>query len=81
VVKIAALCQARGIEFAPHCALSGPGQVAIIHLSAAQRSPPLLEWPFCDFAATIMAQPPYPNRAGSVCAMILGPCWIPILRS
>jgi hypothetical protein len=28
VLKIAALCEAHGIEFVPHCALFGPEQVA-----------------------------------------------------
>ncbi len=49
LLKIAAFCEAHGVEFAPHCALFGPGQVATIHLSAAQRGTPLLERLFCDF--------------------------------
>ncbi len=49
VLKIAAFCEAHGIEFSPHCALFGPGQAATIHLSAAQRGTPLLERLFCDF--------------------------------
>ena len=49
VLKIAAFCDAHGIEFAPHCALFGPGQVATIHLNAANRGTPLLERLFCDF--------------------------------
>ena len=28
LLKIAAICEAHGIEFVPHCALFGPGQVA-----------------------------------------------------
>jgi D-galactarolactone cycloisomerase len=53
VLKIAALCEAHGIEFVPHCALFGPGQVATIHLNAAHRSTPLLERLFCDFEAEL----------------------------
>jgi D-galactarolactone cycloisomerase len=40
VIKIAALCEAHGIEFAPHCALFGPGQVATIHLTVQSSTPP-----------------------------------------
>ena len=36
VLKIAALCEAHGIEFVPHCALCGPEQVATT--MCAQRS-------------------------------------------
>ena len=41
------------MEFVPHCALFGPGQVATVHLNAAQRSVPMLERLFCDFEAEI----------------------------
>ncbi len=51
--KIAALCEAQGVEFVPHCALFGPGQVATVHLNAAQRSVPMLERLFCDFEAEL----------------------------
>lgn len=53
LLKIAALCDAHGVEFVPHCALFGPGQLATIHLNAAQRSTPMLERLFCDFEAEI----------------------------
>ena len=53
LVKIAALCEAHGVEFVPHCALFGPGQVATLHLSAAQRRVPLFDRLFCDFEAEI----------------------------
>ena len=62
VIKIGALCEAHGIEFAPHCALFGPGQVATIHLNAAQRSPPLLERLFCDFEAEIYGEATIPKE-------------------
>jgi L-alanine-DL-glutamate epimerase-like enolase superfamily enzyme len=53
VMRIATLCEAHGIEFVPHCALFGPGQVATLHIHAAQRSVPIFERLFCDFAAEI----------------------------
>lgn len=53
LMKIAALCEAEGVEFVPHCALFGPGQVATLHINAAQRATPLLERLFCDFEAEI----------------------------
>jgi L-alanine-DL-glutamate epimerase-like enolase superfamily enzyme len=53
LLKIAALCEAHSVEFVPHCALFGPGQVATIHLNAAQRSVPMLERLFCDFEAEL----------------------------
>lgn len=53
LVKIAALCEATGVEFVPHCALFGPGQVATINLNAAQRATPMLERLYCDFEAEL----------------------------
>ena len=53
LLKIAALCDAYGIDFVPHCALFGPGQVASVHINAAQRHLPLLERLYCDFEAEI----------------------------
>jgi L-alanine-DL-glutamate epimerase-like enolase superfamily enzyme len=53
LLKIAALCDAKGIEFGPHCAIFGPGQVATIHLNAAQQTVPMLERLYCDFEAEI----------------------------
>ena len=49
VLNIRALCEAHGVEFVPHCALFGPGQVATIHLNAATRTTPLFERLYCDF--------------------------------
>lgn len=55
LLKIAALCEAHGVEFVPHCALFGPGYVATLHLNAAQRTLPLLERLYCDFEAELYA--------------------------
>ncbi|MCY4515362.1 MAG: mandelate racemase/muconate lactonizing enzyme family protein [Candidatus Tectomicrobia bacterium] len=61
LLKIAALCEAHGIEFIPHCALFGPGQVATIHVNAAQRTLPLLERLYCDFEAELYGGATLPN--------------------
>jgi D-galactarolactone cycloisomerase len=53
LLKIAALCEAHGIELVPHCAIFGPGQLATIHSNASQRTIPLLERLYCDFEAEI----------------------------
>ena len=68
VLKIAALCEAHGIEFSPHCALFGPGQVATIHLNAAQRSAPVLERLFCDFEEELFG-----NATVPVCGRVRVP--------
>jgi D-galactarolactone cycloisomerase len=62
VRKIAALCEAHGIEFVPHCALFGPGQVATIHLTAAHRSTPLFERLFCDFEIELYGEATVPKN-------------------
>src|SRR5262249_45773184 len=62
VLKIAALCEAHGIEFVPHCALFGPGQVATIHVCAAQRSMPLFERLFCDFEIELYGEATVPKQ-------------------
>jgi D-galactarolactone cycloisomerase len=62
VLKIAALCEAHGIEFVPHCALFGPGQVATIHLNAAHRTTPLLERLFCDFETELYGGATVPKQ-------------------
>ncbi|MFG1462600.1 mandelate racemase/muconate lactonizing enzyme family protein [Xanthobacter sp. DSM 24535] len=49
LMKIAAFCEASAIEFLPHCALFGPGQIATLHISASQRAVPMLERLYCDF--------------------------------
>lgn len=62
VIKIAALCEAHGIEFVPHCALFGPGQVATIHLTAAHRSTPIFERLFCDFESELYGEATVPKQ-------------------
>jgi L-alanine-DL-glutamate epimerase-like enolase superfamily enzyme len=61
LLKIAALCEAHGIEYIPHCALFGPGQLATVHLNAAHRSVPLLERLYCDFEAELYDGVTLPN--------------------
>lgn len=63
LMKIAALCEARGVEFVPHCALFGPGQVATIHINAAHRGVPIFERLFCDFEAEIYGSEGVPRNA------------------
>ena len=53
LLKISALCEAYGIEFLPHCALFGPGQIATMHINAATRTTPMLERLYCDFEAEL----------------------------
>lgn len=53
LLKIAALCEASGIEFVPHCAIFGPGQVATMHINASRQTTPLLERLYCDFEAEL----------------------------
>ena len=65
VVKIAALCEAHGIQFVPHCAIFGPGQLATIHLNASLRAVPLLERLYCNFEAELYAGATLP-KAGYV---------------
>jgi L-alanine-DL-glutamate epimerase-like enolase superfamily enzyme len=62
LMKIAALCEASAIEFVPHCALFGPGQVATIHINASQRGVPLFERLYCDFEAELYAGATLPLR-------------------
>jgi L-alanine-DL-glutamate epimerase-like enolase superfamily enzyme len=62
VLKIAALCEAHGIEFVPHCALFGPGQVATVHLTAAHQPTPLFERLFCDFEHEVYGDAMVPVR-------------------
>lgn len=62
VLRIAALCEAFGIEFMPHCALFGPGQVATIHINAAQRGTPMLERLYCDFEVELWGAATVPQR-------------------
>jgi L-alanine-DL-glutamate epimerase-like enolase superfamily enzyme len=53
LVKIARFCEANGLTFSPHCAIFGPGQIATIHLTAAEVRPPLFERLYLDFEAEI----------------------------
>ncbi len=55
LLKIAALCDVAGVEYIPHCAIFGPGQVATLHLSAAHRGVPIFERLYCDFDAELYA--------------------------
>lgn len=63
LMKISALCDAHGIEFVPHCALFGPGQVATIHINAAHRRVPIFERLFCDFDAELYGDAGIPQQA------------------
>jgi L-alanine-DL-glutamate epimerase-like enolase superfamily enzyme len=71
VLKIAALCEAYGVEFMPHCALFGPGQLATLHVSAVVHPPPLFERLFCDFERELWGESTIP-RGGRV-AVPTGP--------
>jgi len=62
VLKIAALCEAHGVELVPHCALFGPGQVATVHLHAALRTTPVFERLFCDFDAELWGDAMVPEN-------------------
>lgn len=53
LMKIAALCEAHGLEFVPHCAIFGPGQIATIHLNASRQGTPMLERLYCDFESEL----------------------------
>lgn len=53
LLKIAALCEAHGVEFIPHCAIFGPGQIATMHINASRQTTPLLERLYCDFEAEL----------------------------
>jgi len=71
LIKIAALCQAHGVDFIPHCALFGPGYVATMHLNAAQRQVPMLERLYCDFEADLYGGATLPS--GGVCRVPTNP--------
>jgi len=53
LVKIARFCEANGLAFSPHCAIFGPGQIATLHLTAAEVRPPLFERLYLDFEAEL----------------------------
>jgi D-galactarolactone cycloisomerase len=53
LLKIARFCDAQGLTYSPHCALFGPGQIATIHLTAAEVRPPLFERLYLDFEAEL----------------------------
>ena len=67
LVKIAALCEAHGLEFVPHCALFGPGQIATIHLTAAHRRAPLFERLFWTSKRSSLARPACQRTAALWC--------------
>lgn len=56
LVKVRALCEAESIEFFPHFALFGPGQLATLHLNAATRSTPIFERLYCDFEEDLLEE-------------------------
>jgi L-alanine-DL-glutamate epimerase-like enolase superfamily enzyme len=56
LVKIARFCEAHGLTFSPHCAIFGPGQIATIHLTAAEVRPPLFERLYLDFEAELFGE-------------------------
>jgi D-galactarolactone cycloisomerase len=49
LLKIRSMCEAASVEFVPHCALFGPGQLATLHLNASTWRPPIFERLYCDF--------------------------------
>ncbi|WP_160147377.1 mandelate racemase/muconate lactonizing enzyme family protein [Methylopila sp. Yamaguchi] len=71
LLKIAAFCDASAIEFIPHCAIFGPGQIATVHINAAQRATPLLERLYFDFEAELYGDAMLP-KAGRL-AVPTGP--------
>jgi len=71
LLKIAALCEASGVEFVPHCALFGPGYLATMHLNAAQRTVPMLERLYCDFESELYGGTTVP--VNGVCELPSGP--------
>lgn len=56
LLKIARYCEAEGLTFSPHCAIFGPGQIATIHLTAAEIRPPLFERLYLDFEAELFGE-------------------------
>ncbi|MEQ9334618.1 mandelate racemase/muconate lactonizing enzyme family protein [Thalassobaculum sp.] len=56
LLKIARFCEANGLTYSPHCALFGPGQIATIHLTAAEVRPPLFERLYLDFEAELFGE-------------------------
>jgi len=68
LLRIRALCEAAGVDFVPHCALFGPGQVATFHINAATRSMPVVERLYCDFDEDL-----YGGRANPVAGNIRVP--------
>ncbi|CAG9167870.1 mandelate racemase/muconate lactonizing enzyme family protein [Cupriavidus pampae] len=68
LLRIRALCEATGVDFVPHCALFGPGQVATFHLNASTQSKPVVERLYCDFEEDL-----YGHRADPVDGFIRVP--------
>lgn len=63
LLKIAALCEAAGVEFVPHCALFGPGQLATIHINASRGHVPILERFYFDLEPALYPDAVQPKRA------------------
>ncbi len=81
LMKIATLCEANAIEFVPHCALFGPGQVATIHINASQREVPLFERLYCNFEAELYSGATLPVRGKLGVPRGPASVWSQILRS
>jgi L-alanine-DL-glutamate epimerase-like enolase superfamily enzyme len=63
MMKIAALCEANGIELVPHAFIIGPGLAATVQINAALAHRPLLERFHADFEADILGGAMIPKRA------------------
>jgi L-alanine-DL-glutamate epimerase-like enolase superfamily enzyme len=56
MMKIAALCEAHGLELVPHAFIIGPGLAATVHINAALSHRPLLERFWAQFEAPLMGK-------------------------
>lgn len=63
LLKIAGLCEAAGVEFVPHCALFGPGQLATIHINASRPHTPILERFYIELEPPLYPEAVQPKRA------------------
>jgi len=50
-MRVAALCEAHGVEVVPHCPYFGPGFIATLHIAAALPRTPLIEVLWADMEA------------------------------
>ena len=62
VLKIAALCEAHGIELVPHCALFGPEQVAATMCARRSAQTTFFERLFCDFEIELYGEATVPKQ-------------------